>query len=203
MWGWTGSHPGSEKDWNHLLRENLSNDFDGDGNGNVAITTTGSNREARHLPSALAPYCVADPRTSTMTGHISGIEYQGLVLCAISQNARCVSQFFSLFYLAYRNLLVYPCVDWQYSCLPTLHQGGAGPAHHPASPDPSVNLEKKATQAWRGPRPGAFSTPSTWLNVHLKLLTCCNNARHPQPPSMTGTEKTEDRLMMMASAHQP
>jgi hypothetical protein len=44
----------------------------------VAVTTTGSNREARHLPSALAPYCVADPRTSTMTGHISGTEYQGL-----------------------------------------------------------------------------------------------------------------------------
>src|SRR6266852_215722 len=67
-----------EKDWNHLLRENLGDDYNGDGDGNVAVTTTGSNREACHPPSALAPYCVADPRTSTMTGHISGTEYQGL-----------------------------------------------------------------------------------------------------------------------------
>lgn len=58
--------------------ETRSDDYDGDGDGNVAVTTTGSNREARHLPSALAPYCVADPRTSTMTEHVSGTEYQWL-----------------------------------------------------------------------------------------------------------------------------
>jgi hypothetical protein len=51
-------------------------DHIGDGDGNVTVTTTGSNREARHLPSALAPYCVADPRTSIMTEHASGTEYQ-------------------------------------------------------------------------------------------------------------------------------
>jgi hypothetical protein len=60
--------------------ETRSDDYDGDGDGdgNVADTTMGSNREARHLPSALAPYCVADPRTPTMTEHVSGTEYQGL-----------------------------------------------------------------------------------------------------------------------------
>jgi hypothetical protein len=58
--------------------ETRGDDYDGDGDENVAVTTTGSNREARHLPSALAPYCVADPRTSTMTEHVSGTEYQGL-----------------------------------------------------------------------------------------------------------------------------
>ena len=52
-------------------------DGDGDGDGNVAITSISSNREARHLPSTLAPYCVADPRTSTMTERVSGTEYQG------------------------------------------------------------------------------------------------------------------------------
>jgi hypothetical protein len=57
--------------------ETRSDDYDSDGGGNVADTTTGSNREARHLTSALAPYCVADPRTSTMTEHVSGTEYQG------------------------------------------------------------------------------------------------------------------------------
>jgi hypothetical protein len=57
--------------------ETRSDDYDSDGDGNVTVTTTGSNREARHLPSALAPYCVADPRTSTITGYVSGAEYQG------------------------------------------------------------------------------------------------------------------------------
>jgi hypothetical protein len=58
--------------------ETRRDDYDGDGDGNMTVTTTGSNREARHLPSALAPYCVADPRVSTMTEHVSGTEYQGL-----------------------------------------------------------------------------------------------------------------------------
>jgi hypothetical protein len=58
--------------------ETRGDDYDGDGDESVAITTTNSNREARHLPSALAPYCVADPRTSTMTEHVSGTEYQRL-----------------------------------------------------------------------------------------------------------------------------
>ncbi len=38
--------------------------------GNTTIT--GSNRQARHLSSALAPYCIADPRTSALTEHASG-----------------------------------------------------------------------------------------------------------------------------------
>ncbi len=58
--------------------ETRRDDYNADADENMAITTTGSNREVRHLPSALAPYCVADPRTSTMTGHVSGTEYQGL-----------------------------------------------------------------------------------------------------------------------------
>ena len=58
--------------------ETRRDDYDGDGDGNVAVTNTGNNREARHLPSALAPYCVADPRTSTTTEHVSGTKYQGL-----------------------------------------------------------------------------------------------------------------------------
>jgi hypothetical protein len=57
--------------------ETRRDDYDGDGDGDVVVTTTGSNREARHLPSALASYCVADSRTSTMTEHVSGTEYQG------------------------------------------------------------------------------------------------------------------------------
>jgi hypothetical protein len=58
--------------------ETRGDDYDGDDNENVAVTITGSNREAGHLPSALAPYCVADPRKSTMTESVSGTEYQGL-----------------------------------------------------------------------------------------------------------------------------
>jgi len=58
-------------------RDDYDGDGDGDGGGDVA-TTTGSNREARHLPSALAPYCVADPRMSTITERVSGSDYQGL-----------------------------------------------------------------------------------------------------------------------------
>jgi len=38
----------------------------------VNAIITGSNREARHLSSALAPYCIADPRTSAMTEHGTG-----------------------------------------------------------------------------------------------------------------------------------
>ncbi len=57
--------------------ETRREDYDGDGDGNMIITPTSSNREARHLPSTLAPYCVTDPRTSTMTEHVSGTEYQG------------------------------------------------------------------------------------------------------------------------------
>jgi hypothetical protein len=38
----------------------------------VNATITGSNREARHLSYALAPYCIADPRTSAMTEHAFG-----------------------------------------------------------------------------------------------------------------------------------
>jgi hypothetical protein len=56
--------------------ETLRDDYIGDGDGNMTVTTAGSNREARHLPSALATYCVADPRTSIMTEHTSGTEYQ-------------------------------------------------------------------------------------------------------------------------------
>jgi hypothetical protein len=58
--------------------ETRSDDYDSDDDGNMAVTSTGSNREARHLPSDLAPYCVADPRTSTMTEHVSGTGHQGL-----------------------------------------------------------------------------------------------------------------------------
>jgi hypothetical protein len=56
--------------------ETRRDDYMGDGDGSMAVTTTGSNREARHLPSALAPYCVADPRTSITTEHASGTQYQ-------------------------------------------------------------------------------------------------------------------------------
>ena len=56
--------------------ETRGDDYIGDSDGNMTVTTPGSNREARHLPSALAPYCVADPRTSVMTEHASGTEYQ-------------------------------------------------------------------------------------------------------------------------------
>ncbi|KAI0280903.1 hypothetical protein BGY98DRAFT_281688 [Russula aff. rugulosa BPL654] len=58
--------------------ETRRDDYDGNGDGNVAATTTGNNREVCHLPSALAPYCVADPRMSTTTEHVSGTEHQGL-----------------------------------------------------------------------------------------------------------------------------
>ena len=58
--------------------ETRGDDYDGDDDENVAVTTRGSNREARRLPSALAPYCVADPGTSTMTEHVSGTEHKGL-----------------------------------------------------------------------------------------------------------------------------
>jgi len=44
-----------------------------DDEGNA--TVTGSNRQARHLSSALAPYCIADPRTSAMTEHSSDTGY--------------------------------------------------------------------------------------------------------------------------------
>ena len=37
-----------------------------------------ANCEVHHFPSALAPYCVADPGTSTMTEHVSGTEHKGL-----------------------------------------------------------------------------------------------------------------------------
>jgi len=40
-----------------------------------SATVTGSNRQARHLSSALASYCIADPRTSAMTEHASGMGY--------------------------------------------------------------------------------------------------------------------------------
>jgi hypothetical protein len=56
--------------------ETRRDDYIGDSDGNMTITATGSNREARHLPSALAPYCVADPRTFITTEHASGTEYQ-------------------------------------------------------------------------------------------------------------------------------
>jgi hypothetical protein len=55
--------------------ETRGDDYIGDSDGNTTATTTGSNREARHLPSALAPYCVADPRMPIMTEHASGAEY--------------------------------------------------------------------------------------------------------------------------------
>jgi hypothetical protein len=58
--------------------ETRHDNFDGNGDGNVATTNSGNNCEARHLPSALAPYCIADPRTSTTTEHVSGTEHQGL-----------------------------------------------------------------------------------------------------------------------------
>ena len=58
--------------------ETRSDDYDSDGDGSVEDTTTGSNREARHLPSAPAPYCVANSRTPTMTERVSGTEYEGL-----------------------------------------------------------------------------------------------------------------------------
>jgi hypothetical protein len=64
--------------------ETRCDDFDGDGDRNVAATNTGNNCEARHLPSALAPYCVADPRTSTTTEHVSGTEHQGLRMPGIN-----------------------------------------------------------------------------------------------------------------------
>jgi hypothetical protein len=41
-------------------------------------TVTGSNRQARHLSSTLAPYCIADPRTSAMTEHASDTGYDEL-----------------------------------------------------------------------------------------------------------------------------
>jgi hypothetical protein len=41
-------------------------------------STTGSNRKVCHLPSALAPYCIADPHTPTVTKHVSDTEYQEL-----------------------------------------------------------------------------------------------------------------------------
>ena len=47
-----------------------------DNEGNA--TVTGSNREARHLSSTLAPYCIADPRTSAMTEHASDTGYDEL-----------------------------------------------------------------------------------------------------------------------------
>ena len=56
--------------------ETRRDDYIGDSDGNMTVTATGSNREARHLPSALAPYCVADPRTFITTEHASGTEYQ-------------------------------------------------------------------------------------------------------------------------------
>jgi hypothetical protein len=67
--------------------ETRSDDYGGDGDGNVLDITMGSNHKVCHLPSALAPYRVADPRTSTMAEHVSGTEYQGLCVPGMSATA--------------------------------------------------------------------------------------------------------------------
>jgi len=58
--------PAIQREFTSLEALETRGDDDGD------ATVTSHNREARYLSYALAPYCVADPRTSAMTEHASG-----------------------------------------------------------------------------------------------------------------------------------
>ena len=64
--------PVMQREFTSLEALEMRPDDDGD------ATVTGSNRQARHLSSTLAPYCIADPRTPAMTEHASDTGYDEL-----------------------------------------------------------------------------------------------------------------------------